>query len=359
MTEHCVYFQNSNNIEQINDCSVNLVITSPPYPMIEMWDEIMSAQNPKIKQSLLQNPHVAFELMHEELDKVWKECYRVLKYGAFLCINIGDATRTIGGDFTLYNNHSRIVNSCLNIGFTNLPNILWRKPTNAPNKFMGSGMMPCGAYTTLEHEWILIFRKGGKREYKGEDDKIVRRESAFFWEERNVWFSDIWDIRGVRQQISNTQSRERNASFPITLPYRIINMYSQRGDVVLDPFFGLGTTMLAAMLTERNSVGYEIDNNLSKHIKDNILSHRIDKMNTFIHQRVVAHKEFIKNRISENKEVKYYNDYLNCDVMTKQETQLSLHYLTQIKNCSSDNHLMFRCKYEDKSDLSRLPIMSK
>ena len=78
--------------------------------MIEMWDEIMSSQNYEIKKAFEENkPRQAFELMHQELDKVWTECWRVLKEGAFLCINIGDATRTIAGEFALYNNNTRII----------------------------------------------------------------------------------------------------------------------------------------------------------------------------------------------------------------------------------------------------------
>lgn len=246
----------------IEDESVDLVVTSPPYPMIEMWDNIMSLQNPLIKEALSDNPSDAFEMMHQELDKVWRECYRILKDGGMMCINIGDATRTINKQFQLYNNHTRIVDACLSIGFTNLPNIIWRKQTNAPNKFMGSGMLPCGAYVTLEHEWILVFRKGGKRDYKQANDKQLRRQSSFFWEERNKWFSDLWEIKGVKQHISNSQTRERNASYPIEIPYRLINMYSQQGDTVLDPFLGMGTTTIAAMMSQRNSIGVEIDANL-------------------------------------------------------------------------------------------------
>ena len=69
-----------------------------------------------------------------------------------------------------------------------MPAILWRKPTNAPNKFMGSGMLPPNAYVTLEHEYILMFRWGAKREFSQEEQKRSRRESAYFWEERNGWF---------------------------------------------------------------------------------------------------------------------------------------------------------------------------
>lgn len=180
-TNHIIFFEASQHMSAVKDTSVDLVVTSPPYPMIGMWDDILSCQNPVIAETLKDGkPKEAFELMHKELDKVWDECYRVLKDGSFLCINIGDATRTVNGDFRLYNNHSRIISHCLQLGFTNLPNIIWHKATNAPNKFMGSGMLPCGAYVTLEHEYILIFRKGGKRMYKAEDMKRQRRQSSFF-----------------------------------------------------------------------------------------------------------------------------------------------------------------------------------
>jgi DNA modification methylase len=104
----------------------------------------------------------------------------------------------------------------LKLGFTNLPNILWRKQTNAPNKFMGSGMMPPGAYVTLEHEHILIFRNGGKRQFNSQKEKTNRRQSAFFWEERNQWFSDVWmDLKGARQKIADKQAAKTQRRLPV------------------------------------------------------------------------------------------------------------------------------------------------
>ncbi len=184
-TNHKVIFKNANKMNEIQDNSVDLMITSPPYPMIQMWDEIFSQQNSEIKKALTEhNGNLAFELMHKELDKAWSEVYRVLKEGGISCINIGDATRSVDGSFKMYPNHSRILSHCLFLGFHTLPSILWRKQTNAPNKFMGSGMLPVGAYVTLEHEHILILRKGNKREFN-EKQKAIRQNSAFFWEERN------------------------------------------------------------------------------------------------------------------------------------------------------------------------------
>ena len=163
----------------LNEKSVDLVVTSPPYPMIEMWDDVFQRQRPAAEGALAagDGPH-AFEMMHELLDAAWVEVYRVLRPGGVACINIGDATRTIDGDFRLYSNHSRILSSLLGMGFVALPDILWRKPTNAPNKFLGSGMLPGGAYVTYEHEYILIVRKGlsaGVQGSRGEKSSARKR----------------------------------------------------------------------------------------------------------------------------------------------------------------------------------------
>ncbi len=276
MTRHSVYYKNSNNMSEIKSESIDLIVTSPPYPMIEMWDEIFSKQNPQISDALnIKDGTRAFELMHQQLDIVWQECFRVLKNGGILCINIGDATRTINGNFQLFSSHSRTMNFCLKTGFQNLPNIIWRKPTNSPTKFMGSGMLPPGAYVTLEHEHILVFRKGSLRKFNNDSEKQLRQESAFFWEERNLWFSDIWfDLKGTEQNLNKKDLRKRSAAYPYELVYRLINMFSIKNDMVLDPFMGTGTSMAAAMCAERNSVGYELDINFKPIIdlwKDKII----------------------------------------------------------------------------------------
>lgn len=337
------------------DNSINEIVTSPPYPMIEMWDEILANQNKLIADALsTMKAELAFEEMHKELDKVWKECYRVLSPGGFLCINIGDATRTINGEFRLFNNHSRIVYSCLQLGFNNLPNIIWRKQTNAPNKFMGSGMLPCGAYATLEHEYILIFRKGSKREYKQDTDKSARKESAFFWEERNIWFSDIWELKGVKQKIYNSETRDRSAAFPFEVPYRLINMYSQYGDVVLDPFYGLGTTTQAAIASGRNSIGFEIDPKLQPTIENNLFSQSINDFNAIIKNRFDKHVEFVQERIKTKGALKHYNSALGIDVMTSQEEDLVFHFLTHMRKPEGGNALV-EVSYEDSTDINILP----
>ena len=330
-TEHNIIFSDARNMEKIISETVDLIVTSPPYPMIEMWDGIFSKQNVEIKNALEKNEgNIAFELMHKELDKVWNETYRVLKNGGIACINIGDATRSLDKNFKLYSNHSRILNHCIKIGFSVLPEILWRKQTNAPNKFMGSGMLPVGAYTTLEHEYILILRKGNKREFKNEEEKSIRQKSAFFWEERNIWFSDIWEnLKGTGQKLNHKDLRQRSGAYPFELAYRLINMYSSYADTVLDPFLGTGTTTIASICSARNSIGFEIDQNFSE-----LINERLKELKQFSREyninRLNNHLNFIKERKERNKEIKHKSEHYGFEVITGQEKNIILHHIEKI-----------------------------
>jgi DNA modification methylase len=346
-TSHKIIFKSSSKMDDVKEESIDLVVTSPPYPMIEMWDEIFSLQNNEIRIALeSNNGTLAFELMNQELDKVWEELYRIVVPGGIVCINIGDATRTIDKNFQLFNSHSRITYFMNKIGFQSLPEILWRKQTNAPNKFMGSGMLPPGAYVTLEHEFILIFRKGKKREFE-KNQAELRRESAFFWEERNIWFSDMWDLKGTTQKLKTEKSRERSAAFPFELAYRLINMYSAKNDTVLDPFLGTGTTTLAALTSERNSVGYEIDPNLQEEILDKLL-HNKDYCNLIIENRLDNHINFIKQRINDKGPTKYTNNTYGFPVITNQELELFIKNIEKIKKIENNE---IRVIYDDKPQL--------
>lgn len=331
MTLHKLIFGDSKEMKDVKSESVDLMITSPPYPMIQMWDEPFSRQNPEIGAALKQeNGELAFELMHKELDGVWGEVYRGLKTGGIACINIGDATRSINGRFQIYPNHARILNHCLSLGFHALPAILWIKETNKPDKFMGSGMLPVGAYVTLEHEHILILRKGNRREFKtGKEEHTRRQQSAFFWEERNVWFSDRWkDINGVFQKLQENKLRTRSAAYPFELAYRLINMFSIQGDTVLDPFLGTGTTTLGAIASGRHSIGVEIDQNFEPLISQRI-NGIVDSANEFNKKRIGNHVEFVKN--AEKDKLGYVNEHYKFPVMTNQETKLKIPVLKDVK----------------------------
>lgn len=194
-----------------------------------MWDEILNRQDGNIKTLIAHNKgSEAFELMHFELDKVWNEVNRVVKKSGFVCVNIGGADRILGENFNLFANHARFISHFVRMGFINLPEIIWRKSTNSPNKLMGSVMLPSGAYVTLEHEFILIFSKGGKRIFKSDAEKLKRQQSAFFWEEQNIWFSELWTLTGTNQKLNNRNSRERSAAYPFDLACRLTDNFRSR-----------------------------------------------------------------------------------------------------------------------------------
>ncbi|HVP24342.1 MAG TPA: site-specific DNA-methyltransferase [Conexivisphaerales archaeon] len=260
----------------MKDSSVQLVVTSPPYPMIEMWDSLFGQMNPQIAE-LLQGATSsdggaddavasAYELMHKSLAGVWRECHRVLTDGGIACINIGDATRTLNGKFRLFPNHATVIERCEEVGFVTLPFIVWKKPTNKPNAFLGSGFLPTNGYVTLDLEHILIFRKGDIRRFPPKDTK--RYSSSFTKAQRDVWFSQVWSVRGATQSLR--MGRRRSAAFPDEIPNRLIRMFSVVGDTVLDPFLGTGTTMKVAGDLDRNSVGFEVDRAMGPTICDKL-----------------------------------------------------------------------------------------
>ena len=339
-TNHKLFFSDSRNMPEMQDESVDLVVTSPPYCMVQIWDPVFSKLNPEIEIALEQEDgNLAFELMHQELDKIWNEVFRVLKTNGIACINIGDATRSIGNDFKLYASHARIISHCCKIGFQCLPLIIWSKLTNSPNKFMGSGMLPPGGYVTLEHEYILILRKGGKREFESAKEKQRRQDSSYFWEERNTWFSDVWDLKGVHQSLKKNNTRERSAAFPFELAYRLISMYSLKNDTVLDPFLGTGTTMLAAMALERNSIGVEIAPSFSEMIDDRI-SEIVPYANEYNQKRLDEHRQYMKDYTTKHGEPKYRNEFYDFPVKTKQEISFKVRELKDVTKTDDTTYLI-------------------
>jgi DNA modification methylase len=275
-TDHKIIIGNSQQMPEIADGSVHLMVTSPPYPMVKMWDALFAKADPKIAalwqkletDSKGETVEQIYDAMHDYLGEVWREAYRVLVDGGIACVNIGDATRTINGKFQLFPNHARTMEICEKVGFITLPYILWKKPTTKPTykgkgAFLGSGFLPPNAYVTLDCEFVLIFRKGNLRKFPPKDPQ--RYGSAFTKRQRDEWFSQIWAIKGSRQ--TSLEVDRRTAAYPNEIADRLIKMFSIKGEKVLDPFLGSGTTIKAAMQNERNSIGYEIDSNLLSIIK--------------------------------------------------------------------------------------------
>lgn len=299
------------SLQQMEEDFAHLIVTSPPYPMVKMWDGCFSTQSAQYRVALdREDGRGMWHEAHEILCRVWDECARVLKPGGYLCINIGDGLRRVGERFEFYSNTAPI--DCYLKASTPLiphPPIIWRKPSNSPTKFLGSGMLPAGAYVTMEHEHILIYRKGGRREFKGKVEQERRRASALFWEERNAYFTDLWAFPGVRQ---TTDQGRRTGAYPLELPMRLIAMFSLYGDVVIDPFAGTGTTMHAAMSMGRNSMSVE-------HDAEAFVQPEIEQIHGYGYNRWVAHKNWLQENA---KHPTVWNERLQCGVKSSQERDL-------------------------------------
>lgn len=230
----------------LDDESVHLVITSPPYWNLKRYNE-----NPN------QMGHIQdYETFLNELKKAWKHVFRVLVPGGRLVCVVGDVcvARRNFGRHLVFPLHADICVICRRLGFDNLNPIVWHKIANASyevtngSKFLGKPYEP-NAIIKNDMEFILMQRKPGG--YRQPSDS-QRDTSRIQKDEFDQWFQQIWNIPGA-------STKQHPAPFPLELANRLVRMFSFTGDTVLDPFCGSGTTMIAALRTGRNSIGIDID----------------------------------------------------------------------------------------------------
>lgn len=214
------------NMKELPDNSVHLMITSPPYNVSKEYDEDLSLQE------YLQLLKTSF-----------KETFRVLVNGGRACINVANLGRKPYIPLSDY-----ISKIMIDIGFNMRGEIIWNKAASAsPSTAWGSWQSASNPILRDIHEYILVFSKG---EYKREKGK---RENSITKEQFMEWTKSIWTM--------NAESARRighPAPFPEELPFRLIQLYSFKGDVILDPFMGSGTTAVSAIKSDRKFVGYDI-----------------------------------------------------------------------------------------------------
>jgi site-specific DNA-methyltransferase (adenine-specific) len=222
-----IFCKSSEDMAELPGSSVHLMITSPPYNVTKEYDEDLSLA----------------EYLNS-LKRVWQETRRVLVPGGRACINIANLGRK-----PYIPLHSFIIETMLELGFLMRGEIIWNKAASAsPSTAWGSWMSAANPVLRDVHEYILVFSKDSfSRPGKGKENSIQRDE---FLE----WTKSVWTFPAVTaRQIGHP------APFPEELPHRLIQLYTFKGDVVLDPFAGSGTTCLAACNDERHYVGYDID----------------------------------------------------------------------------------------------------
>jgi len=254
-TNHKVIIGDSRNMAELKNNSVHLVITSPPYWQLKDYG---SSDQIGFNDS--------YENYINNLNLVWKECFRVLNDGCRLCVNIGDqfARSVYYGRYKIIPIRTEIIKFCETIGFDYMGAIIWQKATTMNTTggatIMGSFPYPRNGIIKLDYEFILIFKKLGVSPFVS---KEIKEESKMSKDEWNQYFNGHWNFNGARQN-------KHLAMFPEELPKRLIKMFSFVGDTILDPFLGSGTTTLAAKNLDRNSVGFEINKKFLPIIKEKI-----------------------------------------------------------------------------------------
>ena len=254
-TLHKIIIGDSRHMDEAKDGSVHLVITSPPYWQLKDYGS---------KDQIGFND--SYQDYIDNLNKIWKECYRVLQPGCRLCVNIGDqfARAVIYGRYKVIPIRTEIIKYCESIGFDYMGGIIWQKVTTCKTTggatVMGSYPYPRGGIIKIDYEFILIFKKLGKDQ---KPSKEIKEKSKLTQEEWSEYFNGHWNFPGEKQN-------GHIAMFPLELPKRLIKMFSFYGDTVLDPFLGSGTTSRAALELGRNSIGYEINKEFLETIKTKI-----------------------------------------------------------------------------------------
>lgn len=261
---------------ELQDNSIHLAITSPPY-----W---------QLKDYGTENQigfHDSYENYINNLNLVWKECYRVLHNGCRLCVNIGDqfARSVYYGRYKVIPIREEIIKFCENIGFDYMGAIIWQKVTTSNTTGggvqMGSYPYPRNGILKLDYEFILLFKKLGDAPKPTKEQKELSKMTAEEW---NTFFAGHWNFAGARQS-------NHIAMFPEELPRRLIKMFSFVGETVLDPFAGSGTTSLAAKNLERSSIGYEVNPEFIPFIKERLEVNQKDLSGTtyeFVQQQPLS-----------------------------------------------------------------------
>jgi DNA modification methylase len=261
-TKHILHQGDARYLDWIPPESIHLIVTSPPYWTLKEYPHNQS------QLGLIAD----YDAFHDELEKVWRHCFRVLVPGGRLVCVVGDVclSRRRHGRHMVMPLHADIVVRARKIGFDNLSPIFWYKIANAHYEvengngggFLGKPYEP-NAIIKNDVEFILMLRKpGGYRQPSDEQ----REASKLTKEEHQEWFRQVWN------GLTGESTKNHPAPYPEELAYRLVRMFSFVGDTVLDPFMGTGTTLLAAARGGRNSVGVEVEPSYVKIAKSRLES---------------------------------------------------------------------------------------
>jgi len=220
-----LYHKSSETMDELPADSVHLMVTSPPYNTRKEYDEDLNLEE-----------YLAL------LERVWRETHRVLVPGGRACINVANLGRK-----PYIPLHSYIIEQMERIGFLMRGEIIWNKAASAsPSTAWGSWLSASNPVLRDVHEYILVFAKNTLRRERAGKENTIKRDDFLEWT-KSVWTFPAVPARRIGHP----------APFPEELPYRLIQLYSFKGDIVLDPYVGSGTTCVAALKSGRGYVGYD------------------------------------------------------------------------------------------------------
>ena len=221
-----LYCKSSEQMDELPDASVHLMITSPPYNASKEYDQDLS-----------------LEEYLQLLENVWQETFRVLVPGGRACINTANLGRK-----PYIPLHQYLIAMMNDLGFLMRGEIIWDKGSSASQSTAwGSWQSASNPVLRDVHEYILVFSKNTFKRERGEKENTIGRDEFL------EWTKSVWTFPAV-----SAKKVGHPAPFPEELPHRLIQLYSYKGDVILDPFAGSGTTCLVAARDGRHYIGYEV-----------------------------------------------------------------------------------------------------
>ena len=241
-----LFCKSSENMEELPDNSVHLMVTSPPYNVGKDYDKDLSLDE-----------------YRELLRNVFEEVYRVLVVGGRACVNIANLGRK-----PYIPLHSFIIEDMIKIGFFMRGEIIWNKASSASSSTAWGSWMSATNPTLRDiHEYILVFSKGNNGRINFHNKKSTITKDEFMETTKSVWTFPAQQARSIGHP----------APFPIELPLRLIKLYTFQGDIILDPFIGSGTAAIAALITGRHFVGYDIEKDYIKLAEKRIKTYTISE----------------------------------------------------------------------------------
>lgn len=264
-SHHDLYQGDARDLSMIDDESIELVVTSPPYFNIKDYENSTGGEDQL-------GDYDDYEGFNAEIDKVWRQCYDKLVPGGRMCVVVGDVLRSRSehGRHRVLPLHATIQEHCTDIGFDNLAPIIWYKIGNASlesggnARFLGKPYEP-GAVIKNDIEYILLFRKPGGYRSPSVEERVL---SAIEADDHQKMFRQLWD------DINGAPQTDHPAPYPAELAERLIRMFSFVQDTVLDPFAGTGSTGVAASRVGRNSISIELEQEYVSVAEERIKSER-------------------------------------------------------------------------------------